>query len=1208
MKVKESFVSRPSRKERMKLRVLIVMGVIALCFFIHAIAVASERDNFLLYLLLMTTLAYFCLKALHEWYHYFSISAPPLKQTDKLYSVDVFTTFCAGEPYDMLRQTLRAAVAMDYASFVVWCCDEADDPLVRSMCQELGVKHVTRKDKRDAKAGNINNALKLANGELCLVLDPDHVPAPGFLKAVVPYFDDPGIGFVQVVQAYYNHPESLVAKGAAQQTYQFYGPMMMCMHAYGTVQAIGANCTFRRSALDTIGGHAAGLAEDMHTAMKLHARGWKSTYLPAVLSRGLVPSTLSAYYKQQLKWSRGTFELLVTAFPRLFKHFTWRQRLHYFTLPFHYAGGLIFLINFLIPILSLLTGAMPLDIDITEFALAGFPLFTMILLIRHYVQHWVAEETERGIHVVGGFLQIGTWWIHLLGMYYTLIRKKIPYIPTPKHGNDHTPLALNLPNLFVITASLLAIVLGLNYDLNPYSLFMAALAGVNVCIMVVVLLISKNEQRDWDGVPSRTRKVKMGFWKWRHGVYAFLRKYVLICAMVVLVAAAWGYLSGDAESSPGETSGVLPKAERFYWGRMDNVGQRGKVSGLTSMLAFDVDQLNEGALLPEINRIVSKGAIPFIRCTFRIHDNEVLHQLVNGAYDTAWMASAAALAKVNHPVFISLSLGQEEGASGILFRKVWERIHGIFENAGAAQIVWVWNVEDATVLPEVYPGKRFVDWLMVNMSGPDVLQEKTTTASFDALYTKWRELPLLHTGLPVLFMAPFHSNNGFNFAWWNTAIETIQKHHPEVQGAFVACDERTILQVDSLQQHWKGQLHSMVDQSLLVNSGSTETGKSLEWKKRQLPDSLRGVIYDKGFHWFRNKHEPSRKALEQDFSAMKKAGINTVFRSMPGIYDHNILRVTDEAGMLLVARIWPDYDIADLNDENVLNREKNRIIQLVKKRRNEKNIIAWNISGDVLQAIEQRFPAPGGFALRARYLTWLEQVCQLVHEIDTLRPVCIDVRWDERGGARLKILQRHVPSADVFLLTADSTNKIALNALLPDKTVWGSVPANWWGGLEKTNHSPLVLPAWQDMQSNNRLELDGVMDLNGNRKESYDSMMRYWRPGLMSARKGVLPEIKILKPAKVVQEKEVLTYNLLFRAGKQQTWQFIPDSVRSFKIEWFLIRTDGYGTYLSMVPVGYGTQLQLTIPHAPSKCRLYARISKDGNASTTISTLNIPLY
>ena len=68
--------------------------------------------------------------------------------------------------------------------------------------------------------------------------------------------------------------------------------MMMTMNHYGTVLAIGANCTFRRTALDSIGGHAAGLAEDMHTSMQLHAKGWKSVYVPAVLARGLVPSTL----------------------------------------------------------------------------------------------------------------------------------------------------------------------------------------------------------------------------------------------------------------------------------------------------------------------------------------------------------------------------------------------------------------------------------------------------------------------------------------------------------------------------------------------------------------------------------------------------------------------------------------------------------------------------------------------------------------------------------------------------------------------------------------------------------------------------------------------------------------------------------------------------------------------------------------------------
>lgn len=131
----------------------------------------------------------------------------------------------------MLERTLSAIQNITYPH-TAWCCDEAEDENIKQLCLQLGVNHVTRTNKKDAKAGNINNALQYATGELCVVLDPDHVPVPEFLNKVIAYFDDPAIGFFQVVQAYYNQQQSLVAKGAAQQTYQFYGPMMMAMHSY----------------------------------------------------------------------------------------------------------------------------------------------------------------------------------------------------------------------------------------------------------------------------------------------------------------------------------------------------------------------------------------------------------------------------------------------------------------------------------------------------------------------------------------------------------------------------------------------------------------------------------------------------------------------------------------------------------------------------------------------------------------------------------------------------------------------------------------------------------------------------------------------------------------------------------------------------------------------------------------------------------------
>jgi cellulose synthase (UDP-forming) len=312
-------VKTPLKSEIWLIRFLIFCGIISMLIFVHWF-VRPEHIGYLpVYWLLTFALVFKLVKMIHEWYHYWSPSIPSMPESHKEWTVDVLTTSCPGEPREMIIQTLKAIKAIRYPH-TSYLCDEGNDPVLKQVCSDLGVVHVTRTDKTDAKAGNINNALKQASSEICLVLDPDHEPVPDFLDRVLPYFENENIGYVQCVQAYGNQNESFIARGAAEQTYHFYGPMMMSMNTYGTVQTIGANCTFRRKALDSIGGHAAGLAEDMHTAMQLHAKGWKSVYVPEILTRGLVPATLSSYYSQQLKWSRGTFELLFRTFPTLYKH------------------------------------------------------------------------------------------------------------------------------------------------------------------------------------------------------------------------------------------------------------------------------------------------------------------------------------------------------------------------------------------------------------------------------------------------------------------------------------------------------------------------------------------------------------------------------------------------------------------------------------------------------------------------------------------------------------------------------------------------------------------------------------------------------------------------------------------------------------------------------------------------------------------------
>jgi cellulose synthase/poly-beta-1,6-N-acetylglucosamine synthase-like glycosyltransferase len=547
-----NLIKAPTKMHLFYLRMMILIGVFCMFFFIHSLLRKSVVGYQPLYWLLISTFVYTFFKILYEWYHYWAISVPPNLPVTKLYTVDIFTTFCAGEPYEMIVETLTAIQGITYPH-QTFLCDEANDPYLKSVCEKLGVHHITRIKKINAKAGNINNALAQSSGELCVILDPDHVPVPEFLDPIIAHFDNPEIGYVQIVQAYYNQQIGWIAKGAAQQTYQFYGPMMMCMNSYGTVQAIGANCTFRRTALESIGGHAAGLAEDMHTAMQLHARNWKSIYVPAVLTRGLVPATLSAYYKQQLKWSRGVFELLVTSYVKLFRKFNWRQKLHYGLLPLFYLSGFVFLINFSIPVISLFMDAFPLRMDFSEFLIISIPFITSVILIRHFVQQWVMEDNERGFHVVGGLLLIGTWWVFILGFIYTIFRKDVPYIPTPKDVKDEKNLKYNLPNILVLVVSLAAIAYGLYNDWSPFTLFMAGIVSLNCMFMIFMLLASSelkfqgylDRHNTLFSIVSQLQNLKRHFWLLRRRVYGGVRKISLL--LTVLVVCLSIYASQDSD-------------------------------------------------------------------------------------------------------------------------------------------------------------------------------------------------------------------------------------------------------------------------------------------------------------------------------------------------------------------------------------------------------------------------------------------------------------------------------------------------------------------------------------------------------------------------------------------------------------------------------------------------------------------------------------
>jgi cellulose synthase (UDP-forming) len=426
-----------------------------------------------------------------NWFYFLFIKPPPQTYARPGITVDVFTTAMPGEPYEMFEKSLAAIAEIRYPhrSYLL---DGGNDPKLKALCERLGITHLDCRDIEGAKAGKINYALTQSSGEFVLVIDPDHLARPDFLEKVLGNFRDPNVGFVQVVQGYYNQNESFVARGGAEQTYGFYGPTMMGMNGLGTAVAIGANCTFRREALDSIGGHAVDLAEDLLTSMRLHAKGWKSVYVAERLSFGLAPADLHSYSKQQLKWSTGMFNVF---FRDYFKHF-FRMRigsaLHYFFAGTYYLDGIATAITCILPIIFLFFGLWAVEMPLPAFLRHVAPYALMSFFVGWYTQRWLRHHSEQGFPWRGMFLMKGTWPVFVLGFVYFITRTAVPYLPTPKTAEKGIFTSLVLPHIAVIGFSTAAIV----YAFSTYERFvtgtwlMMFFAGCNIVLMTPTVLIA----------------------------------------------------------------------------------------------------------------------------------------------------------------------------------------------------------------------------------------------------------------------------------------------------------------------------------------------------------------------------------------------------------------------------------------------------------------------------------------------------------------------------------------------------------------------------------------------------------------------------------------------------------------------------------------------------------------------------------------------
>ena len=524
-------------------------------------------------------------------------------------TVDVFIT-TYNEPVDLVMTTARAATRIRFPHRT-WILDDGARDEMRDAAAAAGVGYLTRsaewKDRpRHAKAGNLNNALQVTDGEFLLILDADQIPDPAILDLTLGWFSDPRVALVQTPQWFTNVTD---ADPLGSQAPLFYGPIQQGKDGWNAAFFCGSNAVLRREALmqlglsgyveeverglrltlakarrllrdarkeaersdptvvqaidelrvavvvaqhdldageplseityqfqraadaasrgvvtrdvadlradlaaiAELGGDEAhgddlelafdvidqlaerewsplgaiasvqamvhaidvgrsdeaqpvmplatiSVTEDMATAMRLHARGWRSVYHHQVLAHGLAPEDLGSMLHQRLRWAQGTLQVLLRENPLRKVGLSVGQKLMYFATMWSYLSGFAAIAYIAAPVLYLVFGVKPVETFGADFLWHLVPYLVVNQLLFFVVGYGV--KTWRGQQYSLALFPI---WIRAMttAVGNVWFGRSLGFVVTPKTRQEGAPAwSLIRPQLVAMGVLVVASVIG----------------------------------------------------------------------------------------------------------------------------------------------------------------------------------------------------------------------------------------------------------------------------------------------------------------------------------------------------------------------------------------------------------------------------------------------------------------------------------------------------------------------------------------------------------------------------------------------------------------------------------------------------------------------------------------------------------------------------------------------------------------------------
>jgi cellulose synthase (UDP-forming) len=423
--------------------------------------------------------------------------------------IAMVTTRAASEPFAQVKQTLLAMKAQ-LPLHDTWLADEDVSPEILKWCADHGVFVSCRKGvagyhndtwprRKKCKEGNLAyfyDTYGYDNYDFVSQLDADHVPAPGYLKAMLAGFHDPAVGYVSAPS---------ICDANAKNSWASRGRLFLESTLHGTLQAgynnkgwspmcIGSHYSVRTVALRESGGLGPELAEDHSTTLLLCAHGWRGIHSIDAIAHGDGPAAFPDAMVQEFQWARSLVMIFLGVTPLYLGKmpFTLQFQFLFGELWYFFFSGAM-LSSYLLPLIALVIGVPFAHVRYTDFlAWSALPTLSALSVIL-----WVKkQELLRPVNAkIFGWemilFQLARWpWVVCAiidAAKCSITKTTLDWKITPKARANKAaiPASMFIPYIIIVAASSIVDAVHVN---TPYMSGYFYLTTFNIITYVLLIV------------------------------------------------------------------------------------------------------------------------------------------------------------------------------------------------------------------------------------------------------------------------------------------------------------------------------------------------------------------------------------------------------------------------------------------------------------------------------------------------------------------------------------------------------------------------------------------------------------------------------------------------------------------------------------------------------------------------------------------------